>query len=274
MSRYRFALRPKWIVSHLFVLALVAAMITAGFWQLSRLDEKRERNERIEARTSQPVVAVEDLLTVGDDATGDLEYRRVIATGTYRLDEQVLVRSRSFDGAPGSWVVAPLALADGTLVAVNRGWISNSGQLTEVPDSYGRPTGEVTVEGLVRTTQTRGRIGPIDPADGVLPNLARLDVARLDQQVEGDLLPGWIQLEGQTPTLTAADPTPVPRETLGEGPHLNYAVQWFIFSTVAIVGYPLILRRRAGELEKEERIARRDAERAAEAEVETADVDA
>ena len=27
MARYRFALRPKWIVSHLFVLALVVTMI-------------------------------------------------------------------------------------------------------------------------------------------------------------------------------------------------------------------------------------------------------
>ena len=27
-----------------------------------------------------------------------------------------------------------------------------------------------------------------------------------------------------------------------EGPHLSYAVQWFIFSAIAVVGYPLVLR--------------------------------
>jgi hypothetical protein len=32
---------------------------------------------------------------------------------------------------------------------------------------------------------------------------------------------------------------------LDEGPHLSYAVQWFIFSIIAIVGYPMILRRTA-----------------------------
>ena len=47
------------------------------------------------------------------------------------------------------------------------------------------------------------------------------------------------------------DPEPVPAPTLDEGPHLSYAVQWFIFTTVAVVGYPLILRRRARELEVE-----------------------
>ena len=96
MSRYRFALRPKWILSHIFVLALVVAMISAGFWQLRRLDEKRERNERIETRTAQPVVPVEDLMGVGNtdtDGVGEVEYRRVEAVGEYLLDDQVLVLS-------------------------------------------------------------------------------------------------------------------------------------------------------------------------------------
>jgi hypothetical protein len=44
----------------------------------------------------------------------------------------------------------------------------------------------------------------------------------------------------------AADPSsivPVPPPELSEGPHLGYAVQWFIFSAIALVGYPIVLRR-------------------------------
>lgn len=44
-------------------------------------------------------------------------------------------------------------------------------------------------------------------------------------------------------------PAPLPAPTMDEGPHFSYAVQWFIFTTVAVVGYPLILRRRAREPE-------------------------
>ena len=51
MSRYRFALRPRWVLSHLFVLALAAGMITAGLWQLSRLQEKKDRNAVVRDRT-------------------------------------------------------------------------------------------------------------------------------------------------------------------------------------------------------------------------------
>ena len=35
----------------------------------------------------------------------------------------------------------------------------------------------------------------------------------------------------------------VPPPELSEGPHLGYAAQWFIFSTIAVIGYPLVLRR-------------------------------
>lgn len=252
MSRYRFALRPKWIVSHLFVLALAVAMIGACFWQLSRLQEKKDRNTRVEARTGEPMVDVESLAEPGAfDAASDLEFRRVSATGTYRPDQEVLVRSRSRDGAPGSWVLTPLQLADGNEVVVNRGWISNSGQIESVPARVVAPEAEVAVEGLVRQTETRGTFGPTDPPDGVLDNLARADVSRLDAQVPEDLLPLYVQLTTQRPAPGDRAPEPVPVPTLDEGRHLGYAVQWAIFSAIALGGYPLILRRRARELERE-----------------------
>ncbi len=252
MSRYRFALRPKWIVSHVFVLALVAAMMFACVWQLSRLQEKKDRNAKVAARTSEPVVAVESLTKPGAfDATGPLEFRRVTASGTYVATQEVLVRSRSRDGAPGSWILTPLELSDGTAVTVNRGWIPNSGQLESVPAQYRAPSGNVTVTGLVRQTETRGSFGPRDPKTGTLQNLARADVARLDQQVPQDLLPVYVQVLEQVPQQTDAYPAEVPIPALDEGPHLSYAIQWGIFTTVALVGYPLILRRRAREVERE-----------------------
>lgn len=252
MSRYRFARQPKWILSHLFVLALVVAMIGACFWQLDRRQEKQARNERIEQRSTLPVVGVETLADIGDfDAVGDLEFREVTASGTYAPDQDVLIRSRSRDGAPGAWVLSVLDLDSGGAVVVNRGWIPNSGQLTEVPDEFRAPTGPVTVEGQVRQTETRGSFGPTDPSTGTLSNLARADVARIDAQVPAALLPLVVQMASQRPAIGEDAPRPVPPPTLDEGPHLGYAAQWAIFAAIALVGYPLILRRRARELERE-----------------------
>jgi cytochrome oxidase assembly protein ShyY1 len=253
MSRYRFALRPKWILSHLFVLTLVVAMILACRWQIHRLHEKQDRNARITARTSLPVEPVGSLLGAGDPTSKvkGLEYRRVTATGTYRADQEVIVQSRSNGGAPGSWILTPLDLGDGTAVVVNRGWFANPGSITSVPASLKAPGGTVTVTGRLRVSETRGSYGPKDPVTGTLTALARADVARIDQQVPEDLLPGWIQLSSQRPKLAASAPEPVPPEPLDEGPHFSYAVQWAIFTTIALVGYPLILRKRARELERE-----------------------
>jgi cytochrome oxidase assembly protein ShyY1 len=54
-----------------------------------------------------------------------------------------------------------------------------------------------------------------------------------------------LQLAEQQPDLAGDALTPVPLPPLDDGPHLSYAIQWFIFSTIALVGYPLILRRHA-----------------------------
>lgn len=252
MSRYRFALRPKWIFSHLFVLALVSAMLWAGFWQLNRLQQKKDRNARVEARTAEPPLTDAGLPAPGAfDAANNVEFRRVRVTGTYQVDQEVLVRSRSFETSPGSWILTPLTLADGTAVVVNRGWIPNPGDIRSVPAAYRAPTGRVTVSGLARLTETRGRFGSTDPSSGVLTDLARADIGRLDDQVPEDLRPMWVQLTTQRPPA-ARLPRPVPQPELDEGPHFSYAMQWFIFTTVAVVGYPLILHRRAGEVAIEE----------------------
>lgn len=252
MSRYRFALRPRWIISHLFVGAMVILMLNLGLWQLSRLDQRKDRNAAVRERTAEPVADAQTLVDPGAyDEVGDLEFRQVTASGTYRADEEVIVRSRSRDGAPGSWVLTPLELDDGSAVVVNRGWIPNSGQLVAVPDSSRAPEGPVTVTGLVRESESRGNFGPSDPAEGTLTDLARADVERLDQQVDAELLPYYLQLQAQQPEVTAADPAPVPAPALDEGPHLSYAGQWFLFAAMTAGAYVLILRRRAREVERE-----------------------
>jgi cytochrome oxidase assembly protein ShyY1 len=248
MGRYRFLLRPRWLLGHVLVLLAIVVMINLGFWQLHRLDEKRDRNATIVARQEEPVLRVDDVLNplLLDDHSSsaeDVAYSRVSATGTYLADEQVLVRNRSLGGAPGSWVLTPLLLESGDAVVISRGWVPIDADLgLAVP-----PTGEVTVEGFVQATQERGSIGPTDPAEGELENLARVDVQRLQQQVDEHLLSGWVQLSEQTPAQPEDIPAPVPLPELDEGPHLGYAGQWFLFSVVLAVGYVVIIRRSAKE---------------------------
>src|SRR4029450_7301916 len=100
-------------------------MVNLGLWQLRRLDEKRDRNALIEARSEQPVTPVGELLDPGDDhATVEaVRHRSVTATGTYDDDATVAVRNRTQDGVAGAWLVTPLHLEGGERVGVIRGFV-------------------------------------------------------------------------------------------------------------------------------------------------------
>lgn len=244
---YRFALRPRWLLSHLLIALLVVVMINLGFWQLRRLDERKTYNASVRANESLPVAPIDSLLQPTDpSSTGDdTAFRRVTVRGRYDLGNEVIIRARSLNERPGVWVATPLRLANGDAVIVVRGFLPTQGTLESVPAEAEPPGGDVTVEGLVQATQTKGTFGATDPADGRLSNLARVDVGRIQQQAGYPVYPVYVQLTSSQPAQAGPEPEVLPEPTLDEGPHLSYAVQWFIFSTIAIVGYPLILRRSA-----------------------------
>ncbi len=240
---YRFALRPRWLAFHLLVVVLVVVMVNLAFWQLRRLDARRALNDRVEERSALPAVPIDDLITVNADpaAVAASEWRPVTATGRYDPDREVLIRNRSFDGAPGFHVVTPLVTEAGTLL-VNRGWIPLGD--AEHPVVPPPPSDEVTVTGRVRAPQERGRFGARDPAEGTLDQLARVDVPRIAAQTPGTLYPLYV--ERIDPSAAPGElPAPLPLPELDEGPHLSYAGQWFLFSAVAVVAWAVMVRRAA-----------------------------
>jgi cytochrome oxidase assembly protein ShyY1 len=181
----------------------------------------------------------------------------VTAEGTYVADRTVVVENRTYtDDSPGGWVLTPLDLGGGRSVLVNRGFVGldEHGRVVAPP----APTGEVQVTGLLFPSQRRGHFGAVDPAAGVLTVVARVDLERIDAQVDGSLLPAYVQLTDSRPGEPAvATGTPAIRPLgppeVSEGPHFSYAVQWGIFSTIAAVGYVLLLRKVAKEQEEEQR---------------------
>jgi cytochrome oxidase assembly protein ShyY1 len=211
----RFLLRPRWILSHLFVLTLVVAFVSLGFWQLRRLDERRDRNDVVAARLDDDPVPIED---VADLDTA--RFVRVTVHGAYEGDD-IVVLNRSLNGSPGEWLVDAIDIAAGERVLVSRGFLGGG------EDAPASPSGEVTVEGYVIPAERLDRTARVDleeafAVDGTLPAL----VQRTDSEPP------------ESETLDA-----VPPPDLGEGPHLSYAVQWFIFATLSCIAYPLALRR-------------------------------
>jgi surfeit locus 1 family protein len=236
---YRFALRPLWILSHLFAVAVVVTFVLLGVWQLDRHDQRGERNATVEARADLPAVGVGDALAELDDPD-QLRFRTVTATGSYG-DRDLLVDNRSKDGLPGAWVLTALQLDDGTTLVVNRGFQFNDDGTVEPAPA---PTGDVSVEGTVTPWEDDGCGVRTD--DGGSPvGMACLRRSAAEEAFGSEVLPIVVQSQVSEPPgsdLLA----PVPAPELDAGPHRSYAVQWFIFAAIVAIVYPLILRRKAG----------------------------
>ena len=250
-------LRPRWIAGHLLALVLVVAFVNFGFWQVRRLAAARERNAVIEARAAEAPIALDQALAAAvggataTDAVAFPEYRNVVVTGTFDPEHEVLLRGRSANGRPGFHLLTPLTIAgagawSGSAVLVERGWVPYDLDSVPVADAP-PPSGTVTVTGELRApqgppTDAWAVLAPRDPPDGPLTQSFYADVARLQPQMPYPLVPAWITLRSSTPPHPSELPLPVPEHALDEGPHLGYAIQWFAFAVVGLVGYALLLR--------------------------------
>lgn len=236
-------LRPKWIAVHLGVAAMVVLMVTLGFWQLRRLDEKRQFNAVVTTRSQMPVEELGAAVNGGTGAdalpAGGLEWRRVSVQGSYDFTKAVRVVNRSQDGMAGFDQVVPLRTEEFGWVIVNRGFVPLA--VTVVPSE---PAGRLTVAGYLRLSQKRGALGAVDSTDTSNRDFQRFDIPLMSRQLDGETFPMYVQMVEESPRTESAWPTTVAFPELSEGPHQSYAVQWFFFSCVALAAWAVVVRRK------------------------------
>jgi cytochrome oxidase assembly protein ShyY1 len=239
-STYGFLLRPKWIAFSLLVVLMVVVMINLAFWQLRRLDERRQFNAEVIANTHQPIVPYEDITSKLTDPSA-IEWRPVRVSGTYLPGHQFLVVNRSQDGDTGRNVVDPLQLADGSLLLINRGFVPITDPVPQLP------SGSVTVDGQLRVSEHRATGQPADQNVAGLTEIHRIDVGLLAGQFDTAVQPMYVeQVVSRPADATVLQPI-APPDTSDEGPHLSYTIQWFIFSGCVIAGWVLVVRRSAAQ---------------------------
>lgn len=234
----------RWVVMTAVVVAAVAVMVMLGFWQLRRLHSVRADNQRVRDRLAQPAAPLSEVLPLqpGVDPSSAV-YRRVTVTGRYDRVSEILLRNRSFEGQPGSHFLTPLRQPDGIAIVVDRGWVPIG--LTGAAEEATRPPVlvPVTVEGVLFPAERKGVFGTAIPATGRLTTIPRIDVRRIARQLEYPIEPLYLRLTSQNPRQPGRLPVPPGLPDLSEGPHLAYAVQWFLFATVAAATYAALVRR-------------------------------
>ncbi len=224
------------------VLAAIFAIVTAaifsrlGIWQLQRLGERRTHNAALAARLHTPALPLAQLPA---DSAG-AHWRRATARGTYDFDHQIVLAGRTNDGSPGVQLLTPLRPdSGGAPILVNRGWVYSPDAASVDLGKWDEPP-HATVSGYIEDFVQGGR-GPAQLPSH--PNtFTRLDANELRTAFPFAIAPYYLV---QLDTLVEArriqgvhstTPVRLALPAMDDGPHLSYAIQWFTFAVVALVG--------------------------------------
>lgn len=237
MRGWRFAFNRRWYGYLAVAIIFAMGCVLLSRWQFDRREEALVEVTRIEQNYDMTPVALTKALPSLDDFDPDLKWTPVTMTGTYLVDEQVLVRNRPYNGRPGFEVLVPLLLPDGSVFIVDRGWVA-PGDEQDLPDEVpAPPPGEVTVVAHLKAGEPSlaGRTAP----PGQIPTIQLHELDGLISQPLYTEAYGLLASESPAAdTRPAAAFKPEP----DEGPHLSYAVQWIIFALLGFGGLAYALR--------------------------------
>ena len=224
----------KWILS-ILAISFAAVSISLGFWQLRRLSSRQKQNAVLAARRLAPEAEIDSL--PADTALA--HFRKVHIRGSYDYPQQIILTLRGRGGSPGVNILTPL-LRNGrdTVILVNRGWVYSPDGITIDANPW-QEGDTVDANGFVETFPTNG---PFEAASASHPRSFR----RLDRKALATIFPYPIANYYIVLTDSASSPHVPPRvepSPLDEGPHRNYAIQWFSFAAISIIGLVIFLRR-------------------------------
>ena len=222
------------------LLALGAAVVFVrlGIWQLHRLSERKARNAYIGARFRAPVA---DFVSLPFD-TGEAHYRRVRVSGRPDYAHEMLLATRTYKGSPGADLITPVVLSGHQVaVLVDRGWVYSPDGATVDRKKWQEP--DTAFDGYVEVLPPTGGGSYHDRPEV----LTQLTAAAASRDVPYLIAPVYVMALPDSAHPNAAD-KPARRDlpVLDNGPHLSYAIQWFFFALVAVIGAGVVVFQRRG----------------------------
>ena len=221
-------------------LAAIIVFVAAGNWQHGRMQSKEALREQLDAAARADPVALDHLAPDGDWTA--LRFRPVVATGKFVAARQILIDNKVYAGRAGYQVVTPLALADGRVVLVNRGWVAQGTSRADLPSAT-PPAGVVLVRGRLAIPTTNYLELRADAPKG--PVWQNLDPARFRAATGIEVLPVVVE-ETDAPTPGGGLVRDWPAPDFGIEQHRIYMVQWYAFALTAVVLWAWFYLRRSG----------------------------
>ena len=219
------------------ITATFAFLVSLGFWQLDRADEKRGIEASIKKANNGRVE-----LVVEESSLKNKEYFEVRLQGKYLSDKQFIYDNQIVNQISGYYVLTPYALeGQSKAILINRGFIPWNGRRDKLADiGIGQDAREIKVQ--ISKPIKRMELKPsetgiqfpvliqsIEIQD--MADIARIDfssvIGLLDPSTSDGFIRKWEPYTGSIEK------------------HIGYAIQWFLMALVlAIIGIRIAIKQR------------------------------
>lgn len=221
-----------------------AACVLLGRWQWSRHEDRLVKANAVSRHyASEPVPLASVLPGPGAVLGADDQWTKVTTMARYDASAPLFARNRPNHGVYGYEVLAVAALPDGLLL-VDRGWAPYTGDATTIPPVQPPPGGEVTLSGWLRSGEP--------DLDRTLPpgQLASINPAVAAEQLGARVYATYLVLDPAAPggVTTSSGLAPLEEPDTDLGPHLAYAVQWWVLAPGGLILLWRLLRSEQREL--------------------------
>jgi len=221
------------VLTGILVLIALAILISLGTWQVERLHWKEGLLADIAERQAAAPVPLADIEAMAA-AGGDIEYRRVTATGRY-VNNKERHFFATWRGQTGYYIYTPLELADGRTLFVNRGFVPYDNKEPEMR-MQGQLTDQQTVTGLARA-RLSGKPSWVVPDNDIAKNIfywKDLDVMASSVGLDkAGVVPFFVDVDS-TPNPAGLPIGGVTQMDLPNN-HLQYAFTWYGLAAVLVV---------------------------------------
>jgi len=227
----------RFFIPSLLISCTFAFLVSLGFWQLDRADQKRE----IEASIQKANTDTTELI-VSEEALKEKEYFKVRLQGSYLNDKQFIYDNQIIDQVSGYYVLSPFLLSNQSkAILINRGFIPWNGRRDKLENIFiEQNLQEIKVQISKPIKRMELKSIEIKPEFPIL--LQALDIEEMSTMAEVSFLNviGLLDPDSADGFIRKWEPYTGSIEK-----HIGYAIQWFLMALVlAIIGIRIGIKQR------------------------------
>ena len=227
----------RFILPSILITATFAFLVSLGFWQLERADDKRSTQASIKQANTGSVELIKK-----EEGLQSKEYYEVRLQGKYLSDKQFIYDNQIVDQVSGYYVLTPYALeGQSKAILINRGFIPWNGRRDKLADIViGQETREIKVQ--ISKPIKRMELKPSEVGIQFPVLIQSIDLQDMADRAKVDFssVIGLLDASASNGFIRKWEPYTGSIEK-----HIGYAVQWFLMALVlAIIGIRIAIKQR------------------------------